>query len=136
MRSSGTKSDLSDAGSPELEPTIDKEQQRLPGRIRRWNAEDSWGFVYLQNISADVFLDGEPVQEDVSAFKEDDLVLCKLITDEHALPSIGSVRKANPGEYAAVCCSHGYVFKEPPPCKHAVPQQQFADLHSQQCCTA
>ena len=113
MGSSGTKSDSSKAGSPQLEPTIEKEQQSVPGRIRRWNAEDSWGFVYLQNDSADVFLDGEAVGEDVGAFKEDDLVLCKLITDEHALPSIGSVRKAKPQEYAAVCCSRGYVFEEP-----------------------
>ena len=98
MGSSGTKFDSSNAGSPELEPTDEKEQQRLPGRIRRWNAEHSWGFVYLQNESADVFLDGEALGEDVGALKEGDLVLCKLITDEDGLPTIQAW-----GSTASVC---------------------------------
>jgi len=133
MGSSGTKFDSSNAGSPELEPTDEKEQQRLPGRIRRWNAEDSWGFVYLQNDSADVFLDGEALGEDVGAFKEGDLVLCTLITDEDGLPSMGSVRKANPQEHAAVCSSQ-FAWSTKmgfPPYKHGAPQHQFAVLHSQ-----
>lgn len=86
---------------PAAELQREAETPKLVGRLRRWNPQGLWGFIFSGVHNCDIYYDGE--EDDAaegtdggSALVEGDFVLFELKIDEEGSPAAFNAQKAKP----------------------------------------
>ena len=65
------------------------------GRLKRWNSEDEWGFVFSNWHNGDIFIDGTTNNNEASTtLHEGDDVVFEVAYEDHGQCAVRNVRRA------------------------------------------